>query len=244
MSDNCLAEHLGRFVELTAAEIAALASVEVATRTCRRGGVVRSERDPAGELLVVRRGWVFCALLLEDGRRQIVQLHFRGDLLGTDTLAYGTAPDTTVALTEAELGVVDKAALGRVFADHPRLGALLFALQQVDRVMLTDRLVSLGRASAKGRVAALLLWIAGRLRLGDPAVTDTFPLPMTQEEIGDATGLTAVHVNRTLRVLSETGLIARMPGAIRILDQARLARLAHHIPRPERFDTAWLPPAR
>jgi CRP/FNR family transcriptional regulator len=77
--------------------------------------------------------------------------------------------------------------------------------------------------------------------LADPAGEDNIPVPMTQEEIGDATGLTAVHVNRTMRALVEQGLIARSAGAIRILDAARLSRVANHVPRSERLDPVWLP---
>jgi CRP/FNR family transcriptional regulator, anaerobic regulatory protein len=241
MAESCLAEHLGRYVALTAEERAALAGLTTGRKTVRRGTLIRAEHGPPGEILVVVSGWLFCSALLEDGRRQIVRLHFSGDLLGLDGLAFTDAPDAVTALTDAELCVVDRGKLGRLFADHPRLGALLFAVQQVDRVTLTDRLISLGRASARGRVAALLLWIAERLRMAGHVVGDGFPLPLTQEEIGDLTGLTAVHVNRTLRVLSDEGLIHRSAGMLRIIDPARLTRIASHDERRVLIDPAWLP---
>jgi CRP-like cAMP-binding protein len=118
---------------------------------------------------------------------------------------------------------------------------LLYALQQVDRVTLTERLVSLGRSSAKGRVAALLMWIADRLRFAGLPTGDGFALPLTQEEIGDLTGLTAVHVNRTMRVLAEQGLIARSGATLRIVDTQRLSRIANHGKRRETIDQGWLP---
>ena len=244
MGGNCLAEMLGRYASLSAAECSALAALEIGRRACRKGAVIRSEHQPADEIFVVQSGWLFCSLLLEDGRRQIIRLHFRGDLLGADSLAFRDAPDAICALTDCEVDVIDRAALGRIFTDHPRLGALLFALQQVDRVMMMDRLASLGRNSAKGRVAALLLWVHGRLKLADPTVESFFALPLTQEEIGDATGLTAVHVNRTMRALTEQKLIGRSGGMVRLLDIGRLARVANHVQRSETFDTGWLPPAR
>ena len=137
--------------------------------------------------------------------------------------------------------MLDRKAFGRLFAAQPRLAALLFVTGQVDRVLLTDRLTSLGRSAARARVAALLLWIAGRIAAADPQAGDSFVVPMTQEEIGDATGLTAVHVNRTMRVLGEQGLIARTGGTVRILDRARLAAVADHVEREERLDPGWLP---
>jgi len=244
MGESCLAEHLGRYGELTAQEQAALHELTTGSRHYRRGTLIRQEHGPPGDIYVVQSGWIFCSALLEDGRRQIVRLHFKGDLLGLDSLAFAEAPDAVTALTDAEVCLIDRVRLGRLFADHPRLGALLYAVQQVDRVALTDRLISLGRASARGRVAALLLWIASRLRFTGASIDDGFALPLTQEEIGDLTGLTAVHVNRTMRVLSEQGLIARSGNSLRILQPDRLARLANHNERREALDRNWLPPAR
>jgi CRP-like cAMP-binding protein len=240
MAENCLAEHLGRFCILTIDERAALDGLLAGERSYRKGAIIRAERASAGEMFVVQRGWLFGSMLLEDGRRQIIRFHLRGDLLGGDSLAFAEAPDAIVALTDCEVQLIDKARFGRLFAEQPRLAALLFAMMQIDRVLLTDRLTSLGRSSAKGRVAALLLWIANRAKMADPGAGDSIPVPMTQEEIGDATGLTAVHVNRTMRALVEQGLIARSSGAIRILDTARLSRVANHVERKERLDPNWL----
>jgi CRP/FNR family transcriptional regulator len=244
MGETCLAEHLGRYVVLSTKECAALDGLTSAVRHYRRGTTIRPEHGPAGDIYVVQSGWIFCSALLEDGRRQIVRLHFRGDLLGLDSLAFAEAPDAMIALTDAEVCLIDRAKLAALFADHPRLGALLFAVQQVDRVTLTDRLVSLGRASARGRVAALLLWMANRLRFAGLPVDEGFVLPLTQEEIGDLTGLTAVHVNRTMRVLGEQGLIARSGNVLRILEAERLARVANYNDRGEIIDRNWLPAGR
>lgn len=196
-----MAEHLGRYCPLTEAERDVLASLRAGVRQYRRGEIVRREGDRADEMFVVQRGWLFCSAVLEDGRRQIIRFHFRGDMLGQDSLGFAVAPESITALTDAELCLLDLARFPQIFVDHPRLAALLHAHEQIERIMLTDRLISLGRSSARGRVAALLLWIMTRLRLVDPALGDSFVLPMTQEEVGDATGLTGVHVNRTLRAL-------------------------------------------
>jgi CRP-like cAMP-binding protein len=242
MGETCLAEHLGRYVELSEREREVLDGLNAGSRTYRRGTVIRPEHGTNGEIFVVTNGWIYSSALLEDGRRQIVRLHFRGDLLGLDSLAFPEAPDAISALTDAEVCLIDRARLGALFSDHPRLAALLFAVQQVDQVILTDRLVSLGRNSARGRVAALLLLIAGRMRFAKLPVDEGFALPLTQEEIGDLTGLTAVHVNRTMRVLSEQGLISRNGNVLRILQPDRLARMANYNRRNEMIDASWLPP--
>ena len=83
-----------------------------------------------------------------------------------------------------------------------------------------------------------------RLRISLPDTGDTFDLPLTQEEIGDATGLTAVHVNRMMRILTEERLIARTGTRLTVLDEPRLARVADYSDRYARLETDWLPPPR
>ncbi|UAK25433.1 Crp/Fnr family transcriptional regulator [Sphingomonas nostoxanthinifaciens] len=244
MGETILIEHFNRHVALTEAEREAIAQVVTSERHCRRGSVLRAEHGAPGDILLVRSGWLFSSALLEDGRRQIIRLLFKGDLLGLDGLAFTEASDATTALTDAHVLVIDRYALGALFARHARLAAVLFATQQIDRVALTDRLISLGRSSARGRVAALLLWIAERLGAAGEDIADGFALPMTQEEIGDTTGLTAVHVNRTMRVLVEQGLIQRGAGTMRILEPEKLARVANHMARVEKLDLSWLPAAQ
>jgi CRP-like cAMP-binding protein len=222
------------------AERRALEALEESERQVSRGTVLRAEQAPARELFLVRRGWLYSSMLLPDGNRQILSVHLPCEFAGDAGLAWTTAPFTLVAATDAAVGVIDKAALRRLFETHPRLGLLLHTLAQAERVALADRLASVGRTSARARVAALICDIMRRLRAGGEAVDDGIPLPLTQEEIGDATGLTAVHVNRMMRQLAEDGLIGRTNGWVRILDEARLAATANHIDRFASIDTSWL----
>ncbi len=71
-----------------------------------------------------------------------------------------------------------------------------------------------------------------------------FALGLTQEEIGDATGLTSVHVNRMLRQLEEEGMIARGSGRVTLTDERALARAANYVDRYEGLDLSWLPAPR
>ena len=147
------------------------------------------------------------------------------------------------ALSDCVVCPFEREALAALLVDHPRLAALLLVYNQTERVALTDRLAALGRTSAKARVAATLLEIRNRMRAANNAISDTFTLGLTQEEIGDANGLTAVHVNRMLRQLEEEGLIARDNGRVTFRDEARLARAANFVDRYQGLDLSWLPPA-
>lgn len=239
-----LAERLGELIDLSANEQVALARLEQRERTLRRGAVLLREHDRLTELYVLKRGSMMSYVILPDGSRQILRFLFRGDLIAMAGLVYSTSPETVIALTECAVAPLDRSAVADLAVAHPRLSALLVAAGQIERVALTDRLAGLGRTSAKSRVAALLIEIRNRLQTLDPSIDGEFTLGLTQEEIGDATGLTAVHVNRMLRQLEEDGLIARDNGRFRMINEPALARTAYHIERRAGLDLGWLPEAR
>jgi CRP-like cAMP-binding protein len=235
---------LAHYVALTPGEHDALIALEEQERHCRRGAVIRREHDEARDLFIVRSGWLYSSVLLQSGMRQIMRLHFPGDLIGWSNLAFSASSDSIVAVTDAVLCPVDKSKLGTIFQEQPRLAALLFTLTIAERVALADRLASVGRTSARSRVASILCEIAARLRVMEGASLKEFQIPLTQEDIGDATGLTAVHVNRMMRGLVDDGLIQRSGSNVRLLDEERLAREANFTDRYAAIDTSWLPPSR
>lgn len=239
------ADGLERWVALTEAERGALARLEERPRPVRRGTVLVRENDVAGELFLLQRGLAMSYVVLDDGSRQILRFQYPGDLMGTPTLAYARSPETLVALGDGVVCAIERAAFAALLTEHPRLSAIFLALHQADRAALTDRLAALGRTSARGRIAGLLVELAQRLRgTGLAAADGSFVAGLTQEEMGDATGLTAVHVNRMLRVLEEEGLLARRVGRFRLLDEPALARAANYVDRFSGIDLNWLTPAR
>jgi CRP/FNR family transcriptional regulator, anaerobic regulatory protein len=242
VTESCLVERLGHYLKLTSGEEIALAQLEGPERVYRRGALIRREHDRAQELYVVNSGWLLSFVLMDDGSRQILRLHLPGDMAGLSCAAFNEATESLVALTDVRLRTVEKVALNRLFIEHPRLGAFLFLIAQAEKVSLSDRLASLGRTSAKARVAALILDTVSRLRMMNAELGNSFAFPLTQEEIGDATGLTAVHVNRMIRALVEEGLIARQTNQLTILNEDRLTEVASYINRYAALDTDWLPP--
>jgi CRP-like cAMP-binding protein len=240
---SCLSERLGHYIALTGAERSALSALEDQPRAVRRGTVIVEEGERSNELFIVQKGWLQSSVLLGNGGRQIMRIHLPGDVLGLPALAFDEAPETIAALSDTILCPFGRERLAGLFGAHPRLAALLFALTVAERTALADRLASVGRTPARARVAALLCDIFARLRLAGGAEGEMVHVPLTQEEIGDATGLTAVHVNRMIRFLVEEAIIERSGNAMRLLDGARLAEEANFMSRLE-LSTAWLPPAR
>ncbi|MEG8024315.1 helix-turn-helix domain-containing protein [Sphingomonas aurantiaca] len=108
---------------------------------------------------------------------------------------------------------------------------------------MSDRLTTIGRMGASERLSTLLLDIMARLRVTAGGIVDSFDLPLTQTDIGDALGLTKVHVNRTIRALEKSGVIERTGRRVRIVDEAALVAATGFTDRYGEIETAWLPPA-
>lgn len=242
MGAGCLADRFSHYIALTDDERAALEPAEADRRLVRRGATILEEGARSQEIYVVQKGWLQSSVLLGNGGRQIMRVCLPGDIFGLSALAYDEATETVTALTEATLCLFSRERLSALFRDHPRLAALLFAMTTAERVGLADRLASIGRTPARARVASLLCDIFTRLRLSDPD-TDSVHVPLTQEEIGDATGLTSVHVNRMVRGLVDDGIIERQGNVLRLLDSQRLMDEANYTNRLA-LSTGWLPDPR
>lgn len=231
-------------VVLTANERRALERLEERSRPVRRGATLQRENDRPGEMFILRKGMMMSSVLLDDGSRQILRFHFVGDMIAVSSLAYREATETISALSDCLVSPFERSAFAAVLEAHPRLAALIMVCNQIERAALTDRLAVLGRTSAKARVAAILIDLRNRMRMLDPAITTGFTLGLTQEEIGDATGLTAVHVNRMLRQLEDERMIARETGRVTFTDERALERAANFVDRYAGLDLGWLPEGR
>jgi CRP/FNR family transcriptional regulator, anaerobic regulatory protein len=243
LGGSCLAERLSHYVRLSSGEEEVLDRLEEQDRTFRRGSVVISESDSPRELFIVREGWLHSSVVLGNGSRQIMCFHFKGDIIGLPLLAFRDSPETVTAVTDVILCPFGRERLAAVIGEHPRLAALLLTLNVAGRVGLADRLASIGRTSARTRVASLLCEVYRRMRMLGLARDGSIQLPLTQEDIGDATGLTAVHVNRMMRGLAEDGLIERNGSQLRVLDEGGLCVEANYADRYE-LETSWLPQPR
>lgn len=172
-------------------------------------------------------GWIFQYTLLPDGRRQIFNFALPGDLLGFDP-AYGSIRTYSAqALTDAVVSVIPNKVLSPLSKQYPDIGLQLASLMSRDRSLSFAHLTSIGRRSARERVAQLIIELFIRCRLYWPGHhVDDMRLPLTQEHIGDAMGLTGVHVSRVLGDLNDEGILRYRYRRLSILDPDRLMDMA------------------
>ncbi|MET3724932.1 Crp/Fnr family transcriptional regulator [Sphingomonas trueperi] len=207
----------------------------------RRNATIRRDREPVDGMYLLLDGWATSSIRLPAGQRQIVKVHITGDMMGTPSMVLDTAADTLTAVTECRVSKVSFDRLREVLIAYPRLGPLLLMGVQVERLALMDIVAAMGKSSARERMVRLLLDLHDRLAKIGAVEEGRFDMPLTQELLGDALGLTAVHVNRTMRLLEREGLIARHGQRIAFGDIEALRKMSPVPPRHVRFDPAWLP---
>ena len=243
MALESLEKKLQFFVELTETEKARL---EKLTGECREvsSGTLLFEEDNAhtDPLFIVSSGRLAASQALADGQRAITRLYFPGDIVGTANVPFRTAPVSVTATTDSEVLVVRREDLQGMFSEHPRIAALFYTFAALESAVLNDRLTMIGRSSGKNRLAALILEVASRLDVTD-SDGDHIDMQMTQTDIGDAIGLTNVHVNRLMRELREDGAIDGSASSLRIHDWELLRQIASFANRYDNVDTSWLPAA-
>ena len=167
-------------------------------------------------------GFAYRHKLTIDGARQIVAVHMPGDPLDLQHLYLDVADHNVQTLTSAEMALVPREELRKIARDRPSVGVAFMVNILVDASIFREWVTNVGRRDARARIAHLLCEFAVRLERQQLTEEYGCELPMTQEQLADSTGLTPVHVNRTLRGLEAEGLIERDRRRVRFPDWERL----------------------
>jgi len=180
---------------------------------------------------IIIAGWACRQRTLPDGRRQIFGFLIPGDAVGLSTASSPLEEVSTVALTRVECvdAMILKEILSARDERHARLQRALRSARRQEHAALLDHIMRLGRQSAQERLCHFFLEMRDRTRAAGLAESDgLFPLPLTQEVLADALGLSIVHLNRTLQQMKRDGLIRMRSGWLDLLDMHRLEILADY----------------
>ena len=211
-------------VELDASDCAAILRLPAYARQYEPPAYILREGERAKRFCsFVLSGLAFRQKLTATGGRQIVSIHMAGDFLDLQHLFLDRTDHSVQALNRLTVAEIDRDALQDLTLSHPNVGRAMWIAALVDASIFREWIVNVGRRDARSRVAHLLCEFALRMKTAGVAERDSYELPMTQEQIGDAVGLTSVHVNRTLKSLAQDGLIERDKRFIRFTDWDRIA---------------------
>ena len=167
---------------------------------------------------------------LRDGGRQISELNVSGDFVDLHSFTLKRIDHNIMTLTPCRIAQAPHDKLKRITERFPHLARLLWFSTNLDAAIHREWMLSLGRRTAVARTANLFCELYFRFELVGMTVGDGYRLPITQTDLAECLGLTAVHVNRTLKVLREQGLVEFRGGNVSIRDMAGLKRVAEFSP--------------
>ncbi len=224
---DALTRRLSRLAPLSPQEMSIIRQTAATAYPVPAGAELHAE----GELLhkpgALFAGWACRLRMLADGRRQIFDFLIPGDVFGIATPCGPHALTSAVTLTPARIAGVGCL---REMVDEPQrfpgLARAWVTAQVRQDACLLNQVVRLGRQTAYERIAHLLLELSCRLDEIGLAIGTFVPMPLTQEVIGDALGLSVVHVNRTLQQLRREHLIELRASSMRVLKPEALAAIA------------------
>jgi CRP-like cAMP-binding protein len=178
-------------------------------------------------------GWLFRYKILHNGDRQVIDFILPGQIFGLQACFFKAPLYSIAAVTDASVSAIPLDAIENVFEQDNRLAKALFWSAVCEAAIAGEHLIDAARRSACERVSHLMLELFVRLKMAGHTDGLSFNMPLTQELIGDALGLTTVHVNRTLRSLREDGLIKMSNKCVTIMDFDALSQASD-------FDNSYL----
>lgn len=231
MEESCILQQFAQIADLSHDEKILLMELEKDPRVYEQDTHLNANGRSSNCFFTLRRGWACAERELADGQRQVLDIFLPGQVMGLRELSFQRPITEFLALTEVEACPFPRERLKTVIDQSPRLARLFFLILAREQSMLVERIISIGRRPAANRLAHFILEL--KIRLNEPG--NRFCLPLSQAVIGDALGLSAVHVSRTLKQLRADGLVVMDNGSACIEDLDGLIEFAE-------FNRAYLQP--
>lgn len=186
--------------------------------TFRAGEDLAREGDRPQRSMLLVKGFASRYRLQSGGARQLTAIHIGGDFVDLHSFLIKEMDHSVGALTDCEVITFPHDRLVTVTERFPHLTRMLWLMTLVDASMHREWLVGLGLLSATQRAAHLFCEMYRRLETVEQARNHAFPFPITQATLGDALGISSVHVNRVIQELRQRNLISWEGGVVTIFD--------------------------
>ena len=235
-SDHALApmlRKLSRWSVLDKQDQQAILALPHETRTIGKGNYIVRDGDQPTRSCVLLSGFAYRHKLVGNGGRQILSVHMSGDVVDLQNSLLRIADHDVQALTEAVVAFIPAGAIRELAFSRPAVGMAMWYDTLVDGSVHREWTANVGRRDSRTRMAHLLCEFGVRLHDAGLGSLCSYEMPMTQEQLADCTGLTPVHVNRTLKSFDREGLTQRTLRSVAIDDWEALAKVGD-------FDTRYL----
>lgn len=234
---DILIRRLQRSTGLSEEELEDLRSLPITIRDVERHETISHGGDCVQHCMLVVEGFITRYQDTRDGMRQILSFYVPGDIPDLQTLHLSTMDHNVASITPGKVAMIPHQALHDICDRNSRIAGALWRETLIDAAIARTWIRCIGRLQARARIAHMLCELYVRLDAVSLA-DDPIRMPMTQSEFADATGLSAVQVNRTLRDLREEGLITVRKREMIVHDLQRLRKVAEFDPLYLHLDPA------
>jgi len=216
--------------ELSAEDLQALEAGIHAVQDVPARHSLAISHQPIGVSTYLIEGFICRYMDDREGVRQLVAVHVAGDFVDLHGYPLKRLDHDVATLGPCRIALVRHEVLDKLVSDRPNLTKLLWFSTLLDAAMHREWIFRLGRLDAVARVGHFFCEIEAKLRAVDLSDGRQFSLSLTQADLGEACGMTPVHINRMLKELRERGLMHMQRGRVTILDLPALRRLSEFDP--------------
>jgi CRP-like cAMP-binding protein len=210
--------HLESSIKLSDDERAAIKTLPMQVTQIRADQDIVREGDRPSRCFALLEGFACTFKMTGDGKRQIVAFHIPGDLPDLQSLHLEVLDVSIGTITPCTVGFIQHEIARDLCRRFPRIGSAFWRDTLVAAAVFREWVTNIGRRNAYGRLAHIFCEMVVRMRAVGLAEDHVCELPMTQAELADATGMTTVHVNRTLQELRAAGLITLTGSKLKVED--------------------------
>jgi CRP-like cAMP-binding protein len=196
------------------------------SETYAPGEAIIPEGRRVHEIHLVMSGLAARSKTLPDGSRQIMAFLVPGDLCDVEVFVLEAMDHEVLAVSETVCALIPARKMEELLTDFSKLTKALWWSTMTDSAVLRERIIDHGRRDARERMAHLLYEMLIRFRMIGQGNDNRYFLPVTQDQLADATGMTPMHVNRTLKQLRHDGIVEFKQGMVSIADPVQLKKVA------------------
>ncbi|HUE80242.1 MAG TPA: Crp/Fnr family transcriptional regulator [Sphingomicrobium sp.] len=228
-----LARHLACFGELPPADRAALEALTAEVRDVPRQTDIHRSGDCPTDIVIALEGLLYRYSITGDGARQIHSFYLPNEAPSIETLYLDYMDNNLGTVVPSRIGLISHDQIYALIDERPDIRKLLWRQTLVQGAIFREWLARNSNMPAHAGLAHLFCETITRAKAAGIAANGSCALPLTQEFVADALGLTAVHTNRTLQALRETGAVEWRAGRLTVHDWPQLQEIA-------RFDPQYL----
>jgi CRP-like cAMP-binding protein len=223
---DLLVRKLDSIARSSEAERTAVQNLPITVKHIQADQDIVHEGDQPSSCCILVEGFLFLYKTLPHGARQILSFHVPGDIADLQSLHLPVLDHGLAAATDSTVAFISHAPLRELCHAHPPLADKFWRATLVDGSIFREWVTNVGQREAPSRIAHILCEMFLKLEAVGLTKGNSFEFPITQNEIGEATGLSTVHVNRSIQKLRGEGLIAWDKGRCTIWDWERLQHMA------------------